>query len=201
MKEFADALRDIVGVHNGFRDSVFAAAGILASWIASTVGGMSESIKLLLILMLADYASGLIVAGVFHRSSKTANGRLESRAGWKGLCRKVAVLVLVYICHHIDLTFGLNDVIMSGVVIAFCLNEMLSLVENVGLMGVPIPAALSNAVELLKSHADSQAQQITAATVTPSADPAAVFPPDPQEDQAESGADQAAEVTHHSGTF
>jgi toxin secretion/phage lysis holin len=201
MKEFTTALRDIAGVHNGFRDSVFAAAGILASWIASTVGGLSESIKLLLILMLADYASGLIVAGVFHRSSKTANGRLESRAGWKGLCRKVAVLVLVYICHHIDLTFGLNDVIMSGVVIAFCLNEMLSLVENVGLMGVPIPAALSNAVELLKNHADGQVQAIAATVVAPPADPAAVFPPDPQEDQVESGADQAAEVTHHSGTF
>lgn len=201
MKDFVTALRDIVGVHNGVRDSIFAAAGILASWIASTVGGMSESIKLLLILMLADYVSGLIVAGVFHRSNKTANGRLESRAGLKGLCRKVAVLVLVYICHHIDLTFGFNDVIMSGVVIAFCLNEMLSLVENVGLMGVPIPAALSNAVELLKSHADGQAQTIAATAVAPPADPAAVFPPDPQEGQAESGAEQAAEVTHHSGTF
>ena len=143
------------------KDTVFGAAGVVAAFITSSLNEIPESVILLVILILADYISGIVVAGVFHKSSKTEMGRLESRAGWKGLCRKVAVLVLVYICHHIDLTMGTNGLIMRAVVIGFALNEMLSLIENVGLMGVPMPGALTQAVEMLKRKADAEAELIT----------------------------------------
>ena len=179
-----------------WKDVIFGSASAVISAIAAFFGGLSELIIFLLILMAMDYASGLIVAGVFHTSGKSESGRLESRAGWKGLCRKGATLCLVYVACHLDLVLG-TTFIMDAIVIGFCLNELLSLVENIGLMGVEYPAALTNAVELLKAKADAQAN-----TIATTAEHEGVFPDDPaDENEAPSGAEQAAEVTHHSGTF
>lgn len=178
-----------------WKDVIFGSASAIISGIAAFFGGLSELIIFLLILMAMDYASGLIVAGVFHTSGKSESGRLESRAGWKGLCRKGATLCLVYVAFHLDLVLG-TTFIMDAIVVGFCLNELLSLIENIGLMGVEYPAALTNAVELLKAKADAQAK-----TIATTAEHEGVFPPDPQEDGTESGAAQAVEVTHHSDTF
>ena len=62
--------------------------GIVGSLFASLFGGWDAAIVTLIIFMAVDYITGLIVAGVFHASNKSPNGSLESRAGWKGLCRK-----------------------------------------------------------------------------------------------------------------
>lgn len=67
--------------------------------------------------MGADYVTGLIVAGVFHTSEKTENGTLESRAGWKGLCRKGVTLLVVLVACRLDLMMGSNF-IRDAVVIA-----------------------------------------------------------------------------------
>ena len=178
-----------------WKDVICGAAGTIISAVAAFFGGLSEATIFLLILMAMDYASGLIVAGVFHTSGKSESGRLESRAGWKGLCRKGATLCLVYVAYHLDLVLG-TTFIMDAVVIGFALNELLSLIENVGLMGVEYPAALTNAIELLKTKADAKANTIAA-----TADPV-VFPEDPvDENEAPSGADQAAEVAQHTDDF
>ena len=62
--------------------------GVSGSALASLFGGWDAALKTLIIFMAIDYITGLIVAGVFKTSEKTENGALESRAGWKGLCRK-----------------------------------------------------------------------------------------------------------------
>ena len=62
--------------------------GILGSAITSIFGGWSAAMTTLVIFMAIDYLTGLITAGVFHKSTKTDSGTLESRAGFKGLCRK-----------------------------------------------------------------------------------------------------------------
>jgi len=67
--------------------------GMLGSGIASLFGGWDAALVTLLIFMGIDYLTGLIVAGIFHNSEKTPNGTLESRAGWKGLCRKGGTLL------------------------------------------------------------------------------------------------------------
>ena len=128
-----------------WKDVVFSAISVIGAFF----GGLPEAIVFLVTLMGMDYITGLIVAGVFHKSGKSESGRLESRAGWKGLCRKCATLCLVYVSYHLDLVLG-TSFVMDAVVIWFCLNELLSLTENVGLMGVKYPAALSNAIELLE---------------------------------------------------
>lgn len=117
--------------------------------IASAFGGWSAGLTTLLIVMAIDYLSGLIVAGVFHKSPKSESGALESRAGWKGLVRKGMTLLIVLIGCRLDILLGIMY-IRDAMIIAFIINELLSIIENAGLMGVPIPKALENAIELLR---------------------------------------------------
>ena len=130
--------------------------GIAGSIIASLFGGWTASLTTLLIFMGIDYVSGLIVAGVFHRSPKTETGALESRAGLKGLIRKFSMLLFVLIGHRLDMATGANY-IRDAVCIAFMANELLSIVENAGLMGVPIPAIIKNAIDILKKKTENNA--------------------------------------------
>ena len=123
--------------------------------IGGLFGGFDAALLTLILFMGIDYITGLIVAGVFHTSEKTENGMLESRAGWKGLCRKGVTLLIVLIACRLDLMMGSNF-IRDAVVIAFVANETISIIENAGLMGVPIPAAIVRAIEVLKNKADSQ---------------------------------------------
>ena len=76
--------------------------GTLGGLITSLFGGWDAALVTLLIFMGVDYVTGLIVAGVFHTSNKTPNGMLESRAGWKGLCRKGVTLLVVLVAYRLD---------------------------------------------------------------------------------------------------
>lgn len=129
--------------------------GIMGSFLASLFGGFDAALVTLLIFMGVDYVTGLIVAGVFHTSQKTENGTLESRAGWKGLCRKGVTLLVVLVACRLDLVMG-SSFIRDAVVIAFIANETISIIENAGLMGVPIPTAITRAIEVLKNKAESE---------------------------------------------
>lgn len=124
--------------------------GMAGAAVSTIFGGWSEALTTLLICMVIDYITGLVVAGVFHNSPKSTSGALESNAGLKGLFRKAAMLLFVLIGHRLDLAVG-TTYIRDAVCIAFIANEILSLVENAGLMGVPIPEALTNAIDVLKN--------------------------------------------------
>lgn len=80
--------------------------GLVGSAVASFFGGWTSGMTTLLIFMTVDYISGLLVAGVFKQSNKTQTGALESRAGWKGLCRKGMSLVFVLVAYRVDLAIG-----------------------------------------------------------------------------------------------
>lgn len=123
--------------------------GVFGSIIAGALGGFDASVVTLLTCMAIDYVSGLVVAGVFHASKKTASGTLESRAGWKGLCKKIMTLLFVIIANRLDIQMG-TSYIRDGVCIAFIANEVLSIIENAGLMGVPIPAIITKAIHILQ---------------------------------------------------
>lgn len=133
------------------KNTICTTIGIVGSFIASLFGGWTASLTTLMIFMGIDYVSGLIVAGVFHNSPKTDNGALESRAGFKGLIRKAMVLVFVLIGYRLDVAVG-TTYIRDAVCIAFIANELLSIIENAGLMGIPIPEVITEGVELLKKH-------------------------------------------------
>lgn len=129
--------------------------GVIGGWIASMFGGWDAALTTLIMFMAVDYFTGLIVAGVFHKSEKTANGMLESRAGWKGLCRKGVTLLVVLVACRLDLIMG-SSFIRDAVVIAFIANETISIIENAGLMGIPIPAVITKAIEVLKNKAENE---------------------------------------------
>ena len=129
--------------------SLLGAAGAVISYL---FGGWDTAMITLLIFMGIDYLCGLIVAGIFKKSPKTETGALESRAGWKGLCRKGMTLLIVLVAYRLDLTMG-TSVVKDGVVIAFLVNEVISIIENAGLMGVPIPAVITNAIDMLNKKA------------------------------------------------
>lgn len=123
--------------------------GVIGSTIASAFGGWSTGLTTLVIFMAIDYLTGLIVAGVFHKSTKTDSGTLESRAGFKGLCRKGAMLLIVLVACRLDLTLS-TTYIKDAVIIAFMANEAISIIENAGLMGVPMNDTLKNAIDVLQ---------------------------------------------------
>jgi toxin secretion/phage lysis holin len=130
------------------KEGICTGIGVIGSIIASVFGGWDTGLITLLIFMGIDYFSGLVVAGVFHKSNKTESGVLESKAGWKGLCRKCMTLLFVLIAYRLDLAIGV-DYIRNAVIIGFMANELISIVENAGLMGLPLPDAINKAIDVL----------------------------------------------------
>lgn len=132
------------------KTAVLAAIGTIGGGVAALFGGWTSAMTTLVIFMVIDYATGIIVAGVFHRSGKSKSGALESRAGFKGLCRKGMILLILLVACRLDLMLG-TGYIKDCVCIAFVVNETLSIIENAGLMGVPIPQVLIKAIDVLKA--------------------------------------------------
>jgi len=112
-------------------------------------------LQALIICMGIDYLSGVLVAGVFRHSLKSENGGLCSRIGFQGLVRKGMILLIVLIAHRLDLIVG-GGWIRDGVCAAFLANELVSILENAGMMGIPFPKALQNAIDILKSKGDEK---------------------------------------------
>lgn len=138
---------------------IISVIGVFGGALAALFGGWDAAVATLCIFMAVDYVTGLVVAGVFHKSRKSENGALESRAGWKGLCRKGAILLVVLVAARLDIVLGVNFV-RDGVVTAFIANETISIIENAGLMGVPIPSAITKAIDVLnkKEKSDDEIQ-------------------------------------------
>lgn len=130
-----------------------ALVGACGGMVAAMLGGWDTGLQILVRFMIVDYIMGLILAGVFHRSNKTKNGALESRAGFKGLCRKVGALACVMVAYHLDTLIG-TDYVRDAVIIGFIANEGISIAENAGLMGVPMPQRLKKAIEILIKKAE-----------------------------------------------
>ncbi|MBW4846980.1 MAG: phage holin family protein [Lachnospiraceae bacterium] len=128
--------------------------GIIVNIITTLFGIWNVSISTLILFMAIDFFSGLAVAGIFHNSQKTGTGTLESKAGWKGLCRKCMTMLFVLIAHRLDLSLG-TSYIRDTVIIGFMANELISIVENAGLMGLPLPAALVKAIDILNKKSQT----------------------------------------------
>lgn len=137
------------------KDWVGALVGIVAGTLSWLVGGFDTPILALVICMGVDYATGLIVAGVFHTSPKTSGGGLDSRVGWKGLARKFVTLLIVVVANLADLMLELGY-LRDAVIAGFCANECISILENAGLMGIRIPKALAAALEKLSQEGEHE---------------------------------------------
>ncbi|KIR01243.1 Holin [Lachnospiraceae bacterium TWA4] len=125
--------------------------GLLGGIVANCFGGWTNGLFTLVLFMIIDYFSGLAVAGLFHASKKTSSGTLESRAGWKGLVRKCMTLLFVLIGHRLDLAIGVSYV-RDAVTIGFIVNELISITENAGLMGLPLPDIIHKSIDILQKE-------------------------------------------------
>ena len=125
--------------------------GMLGSIITGAFGGWDGAFITLLIFMSIDYVSGLAVALVFRKSPKTKSGGGSSSVGWKGLCRKGMILLIVLVAYRLDLVLG-TEYIRDTVIIGFIANETISITENAGLMGVPLPKVITKAIDILNDE-------------------------------------------------
>lgn len=130
------------------KDLISTAVGMAAGLVSWLIGGFDTPVVALVVCMAVDYVTGLIVAGVFHTSPKTPGGGLDSQVGWRGLARKCVTLLLVVVANLADVLLG-QCCIRDAVVIGFCANECLSILENAGRMDIRIPQALTDALERL----------------------------------------------------
>lgn len=137
----------------GLKEAVLALFAMLGTALSAALGGWDAALQTLVACMVLDYLSGLVVAGVFKRSEKSVDGALDSRAGFRGLCKKGAELALVLVGARLDHLLG-GDWARTAVILFFIGNEGLSILENLGLMGVPYPAFLKNTLEALRERGE-----------------------------------------------
>ena len=131
------------------KQGVCAGFGIVGGALAAAFGGWDAALAALLVCIAVDYISGSLVALVFHKSSKSETGAYNSAYGLRGLCKKGLMLLFVLVAVQMDALMG-ADYVRDAVCIGFCSNEVLSIVENLGLAGVPMPQAVVNALEQLQ---------------------------------------------------
>jgi len=124
-------------------------SGFIGSLFCHLFGGWDRFLEALIIFMVIDYVSGFASAW-FGKSPKSASGRLLSSAMFQGLCKKGMMLLFVVIGYKLDQIVG-ADYIKAAVVFAFIINELLSIIENAGQMGIPIPDVLKKAIEVLNN--------------------------------------------------
>jgi len=121
--------------------SIAAALGAVASYL---FGGWSAALQTLLVFVVIDYLTGVLASG--------KQGELSSKAGLKGIGRKCMIFMFVAMGHMADLHLsdGHAHLFRDGVITFFIANEALSITENAGKMGVPIPEPIRRAVEIFK---------------------------------------------------
>lgn len=139
------------------KNAVLGVLAVIGSAAAQALGGWDMALKVLIGFMLMDYATGWLVAAVWHKSSKSESGALNSNVGFKGIIKKCMILALVVMAHMLDKVTG-SDFVRTAVCFFFISNEALSILENTAVMGVPYPAFVKNMLEAMREQADHAKQ-------------------------------------------
>lgn len=144
-------MENVIAVKN----AVLYVLSVIGAGLLYVLGGWDVPLAVLMGCMVADFFTGWIVAGVFNNSGKSENGALESKATYKGIAKKVGILICVGVGLAVDLLADTN-VVRNVVVFFFVGNEGLSILENLALMGVPLPKTLTKALEVLKEKGEEK---------------------------------------------
>lgn len=122
--------------------------GSVFSCIVSALGGYDGALELLVVMAMADYITG-IACGIFGKSLKTKSGGLSSWTMYKGAIKKVVMFVLVWVASAVGKYLG-NESVRAIVITFMCGEELLSILENVGMLGVKYPDIMEKVMEVLK---------------------------------------------------
>ena len=126
---------------------VQAAIAAIGGYLGYFVGGVDGLMTALLIFMVLDYITGLMCA--------IADKQLSSAVGFKGICKKVLILMLVGVAHIVDLhVVGAGDALRSAVICFYLSNESVSMLENAAHLGLPIPEKLKSVLAQLHGRID-----------------------------------------------
>ena len=121
------------------------AIAAIGGWLGYFLGGMDGLLTALIVFMAIDYVTGLMCA--------VADKKLSSSVGFKGICKKVLIILLVGVAHIIDLhVVGSGNALRSAVVCFYLSNEGVSLLENAAHLGLPIPQKLKTVLEQLHNR-------------------------------------------------
>ena len=143
------------------KGSICTVIGAIGGGIAALFGGWDSALVTLIIFMGIDFATGMIT-GAMGKSEHSKTGKLNSKAGWVGLAKKFCILLMVVVAVRMDILIG-TTYIRDATCIGFCVNELLSIVENTSLLGIPYPPAIKKAIEVLQkkaSHLDDDIQEM-----------------------------------------
>lgn len=135
------------------KETICTVVGVVGAMIARLYGGWDAALTTLVIFMAIDYTTGFVVAAVFHKSDKTDSGALNSKAGFVGLCKKGVIMLIVLMACRLDIVIG-SSFIKDATVIAFITNETISIIENAAVMGIPIPAPIMQAIDILRKKGE-----------------------------------------------
>lgn len=128
------------------KETICAILSGISTALIYLLGGFDVALNCLLIAIVLDYVSGLIKA----YNTKT----LSSRIGFRGLLKKLGILILVMVAVLVDRVTGNSGAIRTVIVYYFVANEGLSIIENLGAAGIPIPKFLKKALKALKKEND-----------------------------------------------
>ena len=126
----------------------FLFAGI-GGWLGYFLGGCDGLLIALLLFVITDYITGVMCA--------IADKKLSSAVGFKGICRKVLIFLLVGIANILDMqVIGTGSVLRTAVIFFYISNEGVSLLENAGHLGLPIPVKIKAVLEQLHDRAEQE---------------------------------------------
>lgn len=132
-----------------YKHLIATCSGVIGSYVANALGGWDSSMKTLLTFIVIDCLTGLYIAGKMKKSPKTETGGLSSKVGYDGAAKKCMIFVFILIAVRLDMLLHLNY-IKNFTIIVFIVNELVSICENAGVMGVPIPKPIEMAIDLLR---------------------------------------------------
>lgn len=121
----------------------------IGGWLGYFLGGCDGLLIALLLFVITDYITGVMCA--------IADKKLSSAVGFKGICRKVLIFLLVGIANILDMqVIGTGSVLRTAVIFFYISNEGVSLLENAGHLGLPIPVKIKAVLEQLHDRAEQE---------------------------------------------
>ena len=128
--------------------------GAIGSLLINLIGKPTDDLIILIVLMIIDLIVGFLISAIWQKSTKTDSGKLSSSVMFKGIVKKFFTLVIVVIAFQLDKLLAMN-VIRHIVIIAFIVEEILSITENIAITGIKIPTIITKALDVLEKEVKS----------------------------------------------
>lgn len=128
---------------------VQSALALIGGYIGMFLGGMDGVIYTLVAFVVIDYATGVLCA-IFDK-------KLSSEVGFRGICRKILIFLLVGVAHMLDkYVIGTGEVLRTATIFFYLSNEGISILENSAHLGLPIPEKLKKVLEQIHDRAEHE---------------------------------------------